>query len=147
MAAIVNIRGREILDSRGNPTVEVEVELEDGSAGLRRRAERREHGRPRGGRAARRRRRPLRRQGRPEGRRATSNGEIAERLFGCDALDQRALDAALIALDGTPNKGRLGANAILGVSLAVATAAADARAACRSTATSAARPRGPCPSP
>jgi enolase len=124
MAAIVNIRGLEVLDSRGNPTVEIEVELEDGSAGsaivpsgastgVHEAVELRDgDGGRYGGKGV---------------LQAVRNAEdeIAERLYGCDALDQSGVDDALIALDGTPNKGRLGANAILGVSLAVARAAAD----------------------
>ena len=94
MSVIIDVYGREVLDSRGNPTVEVEVALDDGSFG-----------------------------------RATAvdhvNEEIADALIGMEATDQRAIDQTLIELDGTPNKGKLGANAILGASLAVAKAAAE----------------------
>lgn len=124
LAAIVNIRSREVLDSRGNPTVEVEVELENGSTG----SAIVPSGASTGAHEA-----VELRDGDPE--RYGGKGvlqavrhveeEIAERLYGFDALDQAGLDEALIALDGTPNKSRLGANAILGVSLAVAHAAAD----------------------
>ena len=86
---------REILDSRGNPTVEVEVELALGRPGPGRGPERGQHRRPRGRRAARR-RRPLRRQGRRSGRSRNVNGEIAETIVGLEALDQRLLDQALI---------------------------------------------------
>ncbi len=72
------------------------------------------------------------------------NNEIAEVLFGMDALDQAGVDQAMIDLDGTPNKAKLGANAILGASMAVA-ARLRRRAACRSTATWAAQARAPCP--
>ena len=126
MTAILDIHARQILDSRGNPTVEVDVMLEDGSFG---------------------------RAAVPSGAStgayeavekrdgdntkylgkgvlqavAAVNDEIAEQLIGLDAEDQGEVDAAMIDLDGTDNKSRLGANAILGVSLAVAKAAADAR--------------------
>ena len=124
MTTIDNVRGREVIDSRGNPTVEVEVFLESGahgraavpsgaSTGTREAVELRDGDKGR-----------YRRQGRPEGRRAV-NGEIAEALRGHDALDQIATDRILRELDGSDNKGRLGANAILGVSLACAKAAAD----------------------
>jgi enolase len=123
MTAIVDIHGREILDSRGNPTVEVEVTLESGmvgraavpsgaSTGAHEAVELRDGDRARyGGKGV---------------RRAVEavNGEIFDALSGFDAEDQVALDKLLIDLDGTPNKGRLGANAILGVSLAAAKAAA-----------------------
>ncbi|HPD91356.1 MAG: phosphopyruvate hydratase [Rhodobacter sp.] len=125
MTTILDIIGREILDSRGNPTVEVDVILEDGtmgraavpsgaSTGAHEAVERRD-----GDKA------------RYMGKGvlhavAAVNGEIAEALVGIDATEQVAIDRALIELDGTENKGRLGANAILGVSLAVAKAAADA---------------------
>ena len=124
MSAILDIYARQILDSRGNPTVEVDVVLEDGavgraavpsgvSTGAYEAVERR------------------------DGDKAVYNGkgvkdavdavnqEIFDALSGADALDQEGLDRDLIALDGTENKGRLGANAILGVSLATARAAAD----------------------
>ena len=123
MSSIDQILGREILDSRGNPTVEVEVVLDSGARGRADRAVRRVDGPVRGRRAARR-RRPLRRQGRGAGRRPRQRRDRGA-LDGFDALDQRGLDQALIDLDGTDNKARLGANAILGVSLAVAKAAAD----------------------
>ncbi|WP_447724523.1 phosphopyruvate hydratase [Sphingomonas koreensis] len=126
MTAIIDIHARQILDSRGNPTVEVDVLLEDGSFG---------------------------RAAVPSGASTGSheavekrdgdksvylgkgvleaiegvNSEIAEEIVGLDAEDQADIDHAMIELDGTENKGRLGANAILGVSLAVAKAAADAR--------------------
>jgi enolase len=121
--AIAQIFGREILDSRGNPTVEVEVELEDGSLGRA--------AVPSGASTGSHEAVELRDGGqRYRGKgtlRAISNlDEIEEELRGHDALDQFGLDEALIALDGTDNKGRLGANAILGVSLAAARAAADA---------------------
>ena len=123
MSDIVSIVGREILDSRGNPTVEVEVELDSGatgraavpsgaSTGEHEAVELRDGGDRFGGKGV-----------------ATAvgyvNGEIADVLRGFDALEQRRLDAELIALDGTANKARLGANAILGTSLAVAKAAAS----------------------
>jgi enolase len=123
MSAIIDIRGREILDSRGNPTVEVEVELESGasgraavpsgaSTGAHEAVELRDGDKKRyGGKGV---------------LKAVSavNAEIMDLLSGLDARDQIKIDRALIDLDGTPNKGRLGANAILGVSLAVAKAAA-----------------------
>jgi len=120
---IVDITAREILDSRGNPTVEVDVTLEDGSfgraavpsgasTGAHEAVEKRD-GDPKryGGKGV------LQAVG-------AVNGEIFDALSGFDAEDQRRIDEILIALDGTPNKSRLGANAILGVSLAVAKAAA-----------------------
>jgi enolase len=124
MSTIIDIIGREILDSRGNPTVEVDVILEDGtmgraavpsgaSTGAHEAVERRD------GDAAR-----YKGKGVLEAV-AAVNGEIAEALVGFDATEQQAVDAAMIELDGTDNKGRLGANAILGVSLACAKAAAD----------------------
>src|SRR5215470_17262310 len=116
MTAIIDIIGREILDSRGNPTVEVDVMLADGSfgrsavpsgasTGAREAVELRD-GDPR-------------RYGGKGVRKAVENVEktIAPAVRGRDAADQAGLDAALVALDGTKNKGRLGANAILGVSL------------------------------
>jgi enolase len=123
MSAIEQIVGREVLDSRGNPTVEVEVVLESGaqgraivpsgaSTGKFEAVELRDGGSRYGGKGV------LTAVGHV-------NDEIALAVVGREALDQRALDQALIDLDGTPDKGRLGANAILGVSLAVARAAAD----------------------
>jgi len=123
MTAIVDIAGREILDSRGNPTVEVDVILEDGalgraavpsgaSTGMHEAHERRDGDARYGGKGVR-------------GAVAAVNEEILDRLQGLDAEDQRRIDKLLIEIDGTPNKGRLGANAVLGVSLAVAKAAAE----------------------
>ena len=124
MSIIFDVYGREVLDSRGNPTVEVEVTLDDGSfaraivpsgasTGAFEAVELRD------GEAD-----------RYLGKGVTKavanvNEEIADAVIGMNALDQRALDAEMIDLDGTPNKGRLGANAILGVSLATARAAAE----------------------
>jgi enolase len=126
MTAIIDIHGREILDSRGNPTVEVDVLLDDGSFGRA--------AVPSGASTGAHEAVELRDgdKGRYLGkgvRKAVEavNGEISEELIGRDAEDQRDIDLAMIALDGTDNKGRLGANAILGVSLAVAKAAANAR--------------------
>ncbi len=124
MSSIIDIHAREILDSRGNPTVEVDVTLEDGtmgraavpsgaSTGAHEAVERRDGDKSR-----------YMGKGVQEAC-AAVNGEIAEELAGFDATEQVALDMAMIELDGTPNKGRLGANAILGVSLACAKAAAD----------------------
>ena len=125
MTAIVDIMGREILDSRGNPTVEVDVLLEDGSEGRA--------AVPSGASTGAHEANELR-----DGDKArymgkgvllavdNVNGEIFDALSGLDAEDQRGVDAAMIQLDGTKNKSRLGANAILGVSLAVAKAAAAA---------------------
>ncbi|HMO09119.1 MAG TPA: phosphopyruvate hydratase [Paracoccaceae bacterium] len=125
MTTIVDIHAREILDSRGNPTVEVDVHLETGemgraavpsgaSTGAHEAVERRD-----GDRA--------RYMGKGVlGAVAAVNGEIAQEIVGFDALDQVGIDRTMIEMDGTPNKGRLGANAILGVSLAVAKAAAEA---------------------
>ena len=123
MSEIEGLIGREILDSRGNPTVEVEALLESGaigraavpsgaSTGTHEAVELRDGGDRFGGKGV------LTAVGHV-------NGEIAQALSGMEALDQRAVDSALIDLDGTPNKARLGANAILGVSLAVAHAAAE----------------------
>jgi enolase len=122
MSGISAVHARQILDSRGNPTVEVEVALEAGasgraavpsgaSTGVHEALELRDGGEAFGGKGV---------------TRAVENvnGEIAAAVRGIDAGDQRALDERLIELDGTPNKGRLGANAILGVSLAAAKAAA-----------------------
>ena len=122
MSTIESVHGRQVLDSRGNPTVEVEVVLDVRRSGPRDGALGRLHRRVRGGRAARRRRRAVRRQGRRARRSRNVNGEIADASQGADAAEQSALDRTMIELDGTPNKGRLGANAILGVSLAAAKA-------------------------
>jgi enolase len=122
MTAIADIHAREILDSRGNPTVEVEVTLDGGtigraavpsgaSTGAHEAIEKRDGGQRFGGRGV------------LQAVEAV-NGEIFDALSGFDAADQLALDRVLIGLDGTPNKARLGANAILGVSLAAAKAAA-----------------------
>ncbi|OHD04419.1 MAG: phosphopyruvate hydratase [Sphingopyxis sp. RIFCSPHIGHO2_01_FULL_65_24] len=126
MTAIIDIHGREILDSRGNPTVEVDVLLEDGSFGRA--------AVPSGASTGAHEAVELRDgdKGRYLGKGVTKavaavNGDIADALIGLDAEDQRELDQMMIDLDGTPNKSRLGANAILGVSLAAAKAAADAR--------------------
>ena len=123
MSTIEQVIGREVLDSRGNPTIEVEVVLDSGASGRAivpsgastgsfEAVELRDGGPRFGGKGV---------------TRAVGNvnGEIAEVLAGRDALDQRSVDLALIDADGTPNKGRLGANAILGVSLATARAGAD----------------------
>jgi len=123
VSQIEHVAAREVLDSRGNPTVEVEVFLQSGakgraivpsgaSTGAHEAVELRDGGDRFGGKGV---------------ERAVSNveGEIASELDGMEALDQRGIDQAMIDLDGTPNKGRLGANALLGVSLAVAKAAAD----------------------
>ncbi|MEO1242113.1 MAG: phosphopyruvate hydratase [Pseudomonadota bacterium] len=126
MTAIVDIFAREILDSRGNPTVEVDVTLEDGSMGRA--------GVPSGASTGAHEAHELRDGGERYGGKGVSqavdavNGEIFDALSGFDAEDQTHIDEALIALDGTPNKQRLGANSILGVSLAVAKAAAEASA-------------------
>ncbi|MDG2406870.1 MAG: phosphopyruvate hydratase [Paracoccaceae bacterium] len=124
MSIIIDIHGREILDSRGNPTVEVDLLLEDGtmgraavpsgaSTGAHEAVEKRDGD-----------------AGRYLGKGvleavASVNSEIAEALVGMDVTEQQSIDATMIELDGTPNKARLGANAILGVSLAAAKAAAD----------------------
>ncbi|TYB87625.1 phosphopyruvate hydratase [Oceaniovalibus sp. ACAM 378] len=124
MSTIIDIIGREILDSRGNPTVEVDVILEDGtlgraavpsgaSTGAHEAVEKRDGDKAR-----------YMGKGVLDAV-AAVNGELADALVGSDATEQEALDAAMIELDGTENKARLGANAILGVSLAVAKAAAD----------------------
>ena len=124
MSAILDIYAREILDSRGNPTVEVDVTLEDGSmgraavpsgasTGAHEAVELRDGDKSRYG-------------GKGVSQAVDAvNGEIYEALAGQDALDQIGVDAMMIEMDGTPNKGRLGANAILGVSLATAKAAAE----------------------
>ena len=126
MTAIIDIHGREILDSRGNPTVEVDVLLEDGSFGRA--------AVPSGASTGAHEAVELRDgdKSRYLGKGVTKavaavNGDIADALIGLDAEDQRELDMTMIDLDGTANKSRLGANAILGVSLAAAKAAADAR--------------------
>ncbi|HRP10584.1 MAG TPA: phosphopyruvate hydratase [Terricaulis sp.] len=124
MTGIADIIGREILDSRGNPTVEVDVMLEDGGFGRAAVPS----GASTGAHEA-----NEKRDGEPDRylgkgvRDAVEavNGEIANAILGMDAEDQRRIDSILIELDGTPNKARLGANAILGVSLAAAKAAAD----------------------
>ncbi|MFN2201311.1 MAG: phosphopyruvate hydratase, partial [Caldilineaceae bacterium] len=124
MSEIINIVGREVLDSRGNPTVEVEVELETGvlgraivpsgaSTGVHEAVELRDGDKGRyGGKGV---------------LEAVNNVNtvLAEELIGFEALDQVAIDETMIVMDGTPNKGKIGANAILGVSLAVAKAAAE----------------------
>jgi enolase len=125
MTTIIDVIGREILDSRGNPTVEVDVVLDDGtfgraavpsgaSTGAHEAVERRDGD-----------------KGRYLGKGVLGavdavNGELAEALVGMDATEQVAIDQMMIEMDGSANKGRLGANAILGVSLAVAKAAAEA---------------------
>src|SRR6185503_277542 len=125
MTAIVDIIGREILDSRGNPTVEVDVVLEQGSRGRA--------AVPSGASTGAHEAIELRDGDKKRylGKGVLNaveavNGEIFDALSGMDAREQRRIDDALKKLDGTPNKGRLGANAILGVSLAVAKAAAEA---------------------
>ncbi len=126
MTAIVDIHARQILDSRGNPTVEVDVTLEDGSmgraavpsgasTGAHEAVEKRDGDKGRWGG-----------KGVSEAVHA-ANGAIADSILGFEAEDQAEIDAAMIELDGTPNKAKLGANAILGVSLATARAAAEAR--------------------
>lgn len=126
MTAIVSIHGRQVVDSRGNPTVEVDVTLEDGSfgraavpsgasTGVHEAVELRDGDKTRWG-----------------GKGVTKavhavNHEIANAIVGLEAEDQELIDQTMIKLDGTPNKGKFGANAILGVSLAVAKAAAEAR--------------------
>ena len=124
MSTILDIQAREILDSRGNPTVEVDVTLEDGavgraavpsgaSTGAYEAVEMRDDDKDRY-------------NGKGVLKAVDSvNFEISDAIIGADALDQAGLDQSLIELDGTNNKGRLGANAILGVSMAVARAAAD----------------------
>ena len=125
MTAIIDVTAREILDSRGNPTIEVDVILEDGSMGRA--------GVPSGASTGAHEAVELRDgdKSRYAGKGvlkagASVNSDIFEAIGGLEAEDQVAIDEAMIALDGTPNKARLGANAILGVSLAVAKAAADA---------------------
>ena len=126
MTAIVDLHARQILDSRGNPTVEVDVTLEDGSMG---RAAVPSGASTGAHEAVELRDGDAKRWGGKGVMTAVQsvNGEIAEAIVGYEAEDQAEIDAAMIALDGTPNKARLGANAILGVSLAVAKAAAEAR--------------------
>ncbi|MCC6303811.1 MAG: phosphopyruvate hydratase [Rhodobacteraceae bacterium] len=124
MSTIVEIHAREILDSRGNPTVEVDVTLEDGTLGRAAVPS----GASTGAHEAVERRDGDRRRYLGKGVRGACdavNGEIAVALAGMDATEQVAIDETMIELDGTANKGRLGANAILGVSLAVARAAAE----------------------
>ena len=125
MTAIIHLHARQILDSRGNPTVEVEALLEDGSlgraavpsgasTGAHEAVEKRDGDKTRW-------------LGKGVGEAVEAvRGEIAGAVIGMEAEDQAEIDAALIALDGTENKARLGANAILGVSLAAAKAAAEA---------------------
>ncbi|WP_411818408.1 phosphopyruvate hydratase [Hyphococcus sp. DH-69] len=126
MTAIVDIFAREILDSRGNPTVEVDVTLEDGSTGRA--------GVPSGASTGAHEAHELRDGGKRYGGKGVQqaveavNGEVFDALSGFEAEEQNYIDETLIALDGTENKSRLGANALLGVSLAVAKAAAEASA-------------------
>ena len=123
MTQIAAVHARQILDSRGNPTIEVDVQLTSGAAGraavpsgastgVHEAVELRDGGDAYGGKAV-------------THAVANANGEIAQAMLGLDASEQEEIDRRLVELDGTPNKGRLGANAILGVSLAVAKAAAD----------------------
>jgi enolase len=123
MSRIADVRARQILDSRGNPTIEVDVQLESGavgraavpsgaSTGVHEAVELRDGGSAYGGKAV-------------TSAVANANGELRDAVVGLEASEQESLDRVLIDLDGTPNKGRLGANAILGVSLAAAKAAAD----------------------
>ncbi len=123
MSTIVDIHAREILDSRGNPTVEVDITLEDGSMG---RAAVPSGASTGAHEAVERRDGDSRRYGGKGVLEAVAavNGELSEMLTGFDATEQEAIDSAMIELDGTTNKGRIGANAILGVSLAAAKAAA-----------------------
>ena len=126
MTAILDVHARQILDSRGNPTVEVDVTLEDGSmgraavpsgasTGAHEAVELRDGDKSRWG-------------GKGVGKAVEAvNGEIAQAVVGMEAEEQNEIDRAMIELDGTENKGRMGANAILGVSLAAAKAAAEAR--------------------
>src|SRR5215475_13918608 len=122
MSRVAEIVGRQVLDSRGNPTVEVDVRLESGawgsaivpsgaSTGVHEAVELRDGGQAWGGKGV---------------TRAVENvrGELGSAVRDLDADDQRAVDERLVEVDGTPNKGRLGANAILGISLANARAAA-----------------------
>ena len=124
MSTIIDIHAREILDSRGNPTVEVDVTLEDGilgrasvpsgaSTGAHEAAEKRDADKKRyNGKGV-------------LNAVAAVNGELADALIGYDVTEQASIDASMVEMDGTPNKSRLGANAILGISLACAKAAAD----------------------
>ena len=125
MTQIKKVHGREVLDSRGNPTVEVEVTLDSGafgraivpsgaSTGEHEAVELRDGGKRYLGKGV-------------QNAVKNVNTEIASTIIGLDAADQKSLDHKLIALDGTENKSRLGANAMLGVSLAVARATADDR--------------------
>jgi len=126
MTAIIDVHARQIIDSRGNPTIEVDVSLEDGSfgraavpsgasTGAHEAVEKRDGDKTRWlGKGV-------------TGAVEAVNGEITEAILGLEAEDQGEIDAVMIELDGTANKGRLGANAILGVSLATAKAAADSR--------------------
>jgi enolase len=126
VTAIIDIHARQILDSRGNPTVEVDVMLEDGSTGRAAVPS----GASTGAHEAVEKRDGDKSRWMGKGVQAAVdavNADIAEVVLGLDAEDQSDVDRAMIELDGTHNKGRLGANAILGVSLAVAKAAADAR--------------------
>ena len=136
MASIDTVIAREILDSRGNPTVEVEVLLDDGtvgraavpsgaSTGAFEAVELRDGDKRYGGKGVEQGRRDRQGPDRPSSSASTPS-------------DQRLIDQAMLDLDGTPNKAKLGANAILGVSLAVAQAAAESAPACRCSATSAA---------
>ncbi|WP_374432346.1 phosphopyruvate hydratase [Tabrizicola sp.] len=124
MSTIIDIHAREILDSRGNPTVEVDVTLEDGSMGRAAVPS----GASTGAHEANERRDGDAKRYKGKGvleAVAAVNGEIAEEIVGFDATEQVGIDRTMIEMDGTPNKSRLGANAILGVSLAVAKAAAE----------------------
>ena len=124
MSTIIDIHAREILDSRGNPTVEVDVTLEDGSMGRAAVPS----GASTGAHEANERRDGDKARYKGKGvleAVAAVNGELAEELVGFDATEQVGIDRTMIEMDGTPNKSRLGANAILGVSLAVAKAAAE----------------------
>lgn len=124
MSTIIDIHAREILDSRGNPTVEVDVYLEDGSMGRAAVPS----GASTGAHEANEKRDGDAKRYKGKGvleAVAAVNGEIAEEIVGFDATEQVGIDRTMIEMDGTPNKSRLGANAILGVSLAVAKAAAE----------------------
>src|SRR5688500_8843713 len=123
MSAIEFVNAREVLDTRGNPTVEVEIFLESGangraivpsgaSTGAHEAVERRDGGGRYGGKGV-------------LGAVDSVKSEIGDALLGMESLDQRGIDRALLDLDGTDNLGRLGANAVLGVSLAVAKASAS----------------------
>src|SRR5712691_10428513 len=123
MSRIADVRARQILDSRGNPTIEVDVQLESGavgraavpsgaSTGVHEAVELRDRGAAYGGKAV-------------ANAVANVNGELRDAVLGLEATEQEALDGKLIELAGTPNMGRLGANAILGISLAAARAAAE----------------------